>query len=103
MMDTDPFPHFPYPNTIVKFKFYLRNPDLKYYFIPVLNMSLNFIQFWPEFILFYPQYMYVNFIHLSLQKINFIILSRNSVAPQAAPKANAQHSMHNDHSYESIN
>ena len=29
---------------VAKFKFYLRNPDLEFYFIPILNMSLNFIQ-----------------------------------------------------------
>ena len=43
------------------------NPDVKYYFIPILNMSLNFIQSLPEFILSYPPHF--NFIHLSLPKI----------------------------------
>ena len=55
----------------------LQNPDLTYHFITVLTMSLNFIQSWPEFNLSYPQNF--NFIHLSLLKINFILLFRNCI------------------------
>ncbi len=65
------------PSSILNF---MRNPDLKYYFIPILNMSLNFIQSWPEFILSYPQYF--NFIHLFPPKINLILYPETASAPQ---------------------
>ncbi len=70
-----------------QFKILSQNPDLKYYFISVLNMSLNLIQSWPEFNLSYPQNF--NFIHLSLQKINFILLSRNCVGTPLSPRWHA--------------
>ncbi len=55
------------------------------FFIPILKyMSLNFIQSWPEFILSYPQNF--NFIHLSLPKLNFILLSRNCVGTPLFPE-----------------
>ncbi len=51
-------------------------------------MSLNCIQSWPEFILSYP--LYFNFIHLSLPKINFILLSRNCVGTPKNYQANME-------------
>ncbi len=72
-----------YPNPTVKFEFYHAILIWNDYFIPILNMSLSIISVLKRVYFILAQKL--NFIHLSLSKISFILLSRNCVATPNPP------------------